>query len=50
VRADQGHYQGEGIGLSIVKQFMDELGGGISLKSEVGQGTTFTLLLPVSPV
>jgi PAS domain S-box-containing protein len=36
---------GSGIGLYIVKSIVDELGGTISVKSEVNQGTTFTVCL-----
>jgi signal transduction histidine kinase len=36
---------GSGIGLYIVKSIIDELGGAISVKSEVNQGTTFTVSL-----
>ncbi len=45
--ADQNRYQGEGIGLHIVKQFTEELGGRIALESQLGQGATFTVLLPL---
>ncbi|MCP6760367.1 MAG: PAS domain-containing sensor histidine kinase [Fischerella sp. CENA71] len=38
---------GEGIGLAIVKRFVDLHGGTISLISEVGIGTTFTIRLPM---
>ncbi len=43
-------YQGTGLGLSIVKESVDIHGGSISCKSETGQGTTFTVLLPVKAV
>jgi PAS domain S-box-containing protein len=35
-----------GLGLSIAKKIMDALGGKISVESEYGQGTVFTLELP----
>ncbi len=43
----QGIYSGTGLGLSVVKQFMDDLGGEISLKSQPQQGSTFTCLIPL---
>ncbi|MCJ7435828.1 MAG: ATP-binding protein [Anaerolineales bacterium] len=36
---------GSGIGLYIVKSIIDEIGGIISVKSEINQGTTFTVYL-----
>jgi signal transduction histidine kinase len=36
-----------GLGLSIVKQIVEEHGGYVSVESAVGQGTTFTLHLPL---
>lgn len=38
--------EGTGIGLSLVKKFVEALGGSVEVKSRVGKGTTFTLLLP----
>jgi signal transduction histidine kinase len=35
-----------GIGLAIVKGYVDLLGGTIDLESTVGQGTIFTITLP----
>lgn len=37
---------GAGLGLSIVKQIAERHGGQISVKSQQGQGTTFTVILP----
>jgi PAS domain S-box-containing protein len=38
-----------GLGLSVVKQIVDEAGGDISVDSEEGSGTTFVVLLPEAP-
>ncbi|AVK47438.1 hypothetical protein AXY43_05030 [Clostridium sp. MF28] len=38
--------EGAGIGLSLVKKFVESLGGSISVKSELGKGSAFTILLP----
>lgn len=37
---------GTGLGLSIVKEIADSHKGSITVKSEVGKGSTFTLVLP----
>jgi DNA-binding response OmpR family regulator/nitrogen-specific signal transduction histidine kinase len=39
--------QGSGIGLSITKEFVKLHNGEISVESEVGRGSCFTILLPV---
>lgn len=40
-------YGGAGLGLSISKSIVDALGGSISVASEPGKGTVFTIKLPV---
>jgi signal transduction histidine kinase len=39
--------QGTGLGLHIVKRYLDLLGGNIHLKSEIDKGTTITFTIPV---
>jgi signal transduction histidine kinase/ligand-binding sensor domain-containing protein/DNA-binding response OmpR family regulator len=39
--------QGSGIGLSIVKEFTQLHGGDVTVVSEVGKGTSFTVILPL---
>jgi signal transduction histidine kinase/DNA-binding response OmpR family regulator len=41
-----GKYGGTGLGLSITKQFCEMLGGRVTVDSEYGSGTTFTIQLP----
>jgi len=40
---------GTGLGTKIVKDVVDSHGGQITVDSEVGKGTTFHILLPISP-
>ena len=39
-------YSGSGLGLSIVKELCRLLGGEVSVQSELGKGSTFTIRLP----
>jgi signal transduction histidine kinase len=40
--------QGLGLGLALSKKFVEQLGGAISVTSQVGLGTTFTLRFPIT--
>jgi signal transduction histidine kinase len=40
---------GTGLGLAIVKQLIDAYGGEIRIRSEPGQGSSFTFVLPLEP-
>ncbi|MBW4664379.1 MAG: ATPase [Chroococcus sp. CMT-3BRIN-NPC107] len=40
---------GAGLGLTIVQQLLQRCGGSISIKSKLGEGATFTILLAIAP-
>jgi signal transduction histidine kinase len=42
-------YQGVGIGLALVKELSEMMGGGVSVTSVEGQGTAFAVRLPYKP-
>ena len=41
---------GTGLGLSIVKNIAEQHGGSVSVQSRLGEGSTFTVILPLSTV
>ena len=44
-RKDQ--YEGTGIGLAVCKRIVDQCGGAISVRSSLGEGSTFIVTLPI---
>lgn len=40
---------GSGLGLSLVKRIMDEIGGRVTVTTDPAQGSAFTLHLPIAP-
>jgi signal transduction histidine kinase len=40
-------YGGMGLGLALVKELVEAHGGQITVESEVGRGSTFTVTLPI---
>jgi PAS domain S-box-containing protein len=48
--SDTREHRGVGLGLSIVKQLVQRLQGEITVKSEVGKNTVFSIKLPIDPV
>ena len=43
------NYGGTGLGLAITKNFAEKLKGSVTVTSEPGQGSTFTVRLPIRP-
>ncbi|MBI2214375.1 MAG: response regulator [Acidobacteria bacterium] len=40
-------FEGTGLGLALVRKYVDMHGGRVTLESELGKGSTFTVILPV---
>jgi signal transduction histidine kinase len=45
-RADQGKRSGAGLGLALVKELTEAMGGTVQVESTPGQGTCFAVRLP----
>jgi signal transduction histidine kinase len=43
------NHSGAGLGLYIVKTFVELLEGTITVQSKIGEGSAFTVLLPIEP-
>jgi signal transduction histidine kinase len=45
--SNTGDIHGTGLGLTIVKRYIDKMGGSINFQSELNKGTTFEIILPL---
>lgn len=48
--ADDRTIAGSGIGLNMVKELIEQMGGTITAESELGKGSTFTVTLPIAQI
>ena len=49
-QADTSHHtEGSGLGLSLVKRIVDACGGELTVESQLGKGSTFSVTLPARP-
>ena len=44
--SSRSNYEGAGLGMSIVKQLIEKMGGSITVQSRLGEGSRFTVVLP----
>jgi len=52
-QADQSNtrsHEGTGLGLAIVSRVLENLGGSLDIKSELGKGSIFSFVFPVKVV
>jgi len=47
---DEARSEGSGLGLSIVKEFVDLHGGTVNVESELNKGTIFHITIPLQPI
>jgi signal transduction histidine kinase len=50
VRLEEGVTNGSGLGLTLVRSLVDMCGGEVSIRSELGKGTTVFITLPLSTI
>jgi two-component system sensor histidine kinase ResE len=48
--SDTKDIEGNGLGLAIVKSIIEQHGGQITVESRAGQGSSFTIVLPLTPL